>query len=368
MRSIIRQLALVALALGITAGAAFAREARGAAAPGSTTAVASRATTPARPHPGARPGGQREAAARGAHGAPARAPARHVPHRTHGTRPHSRSLRRTHRDGQRFATLAGFRAPLAAPVRRAAALPANPDRTSLTPLREAGRGPPRTSPDPDDPSPDFARPHPTPARRPFGPDPNTIAIGFAPAALRARRVRARARCPGRAAGRVPVSRARPRTPSARPGGAPERVMDPPLGGIPMSRRLSFAAPVFGALLLASPIVAFAGSPAPSAPAPGKPAAVATTPASKAAAPAKSATATHARAASAAMRVDLNSASREELEKLPGIGEAIATSIVAGRPYKEKRDLLTRGLVNKTEYAKLAPHVIAKQAAAEPAKP
>jgi DNA uptake protein ComE-like DNA-binding protein len=60
------------------------------------------------------------------------------------------------------------------------------------------------------------------------------------------------------------------------------------------------------------------------------------------------------------KVDLNSATREELMKVPGIGEAIADKIIAGRPYKAKNELLTRKLVNRAEYAKLASHVIAKQ--------
>ncbi len=62
----------------------------------------------------------------------------------------------------------------------------------------------------------------------------------------------------------------------------------------------------------------------------------------------------------AAKLDLNSATRDELMKTPGIGEAIATKIVAGRPFKTKSELLTRGLVNRAQYAQLAPHVIAKQ--------
>lgn len=66
------------------------------------------------------------------------------------------------------------------------------------------------------------------------------------------------------------------------------------------------------------------------------------------------------AAKSAPKVDLNSATREQLMALPGIGDAIADKIIAARPFKMKSDLLSKGLVNKAQYAKLAPHVIAKQ--------
>jgi competence protein ComEA len=74
------------------------------------------------------------------------------------------------------------------------------------------------------------------------------------------------------------------------------------------------------------------------------------------------------AKAATPKVDLNSATREELVKLPGIGEAIADKIVAGRPYKAKLDLVTRNIVTRAEFAKFKALVIAKQAkVAQPAK-
>src|SRR5205809_4521889 len=60
------------------------------------------------------------------------------------------------------------------------------------------------------------------------------------------------------------------------------------------------------------------------------------------------------------RVDINSATREQLMKLPGIGDATADKIIAARPFKTKAELLSKGLVTKAEYAKLSGHVIAKQ--------
>src|SRR5204863_478713 len=62
-------------------------------------------------------------------------------------------------------------------------------------------------------------------------------------------------------------------------------------------------------------------------------------------------------------VDLNSASKEDLTKLPGIDDATADKIIAARPYKSKYDVVQKGIVNRATYAKLRGSVIAKQMAA-----
>jgi len=59
-------------------------------------------------------------------------------------------------------------------------------------------------------------------------------------------------------------------------------------------------------------------------------------------------------------LDLNSASKEELMKLPGVGDAIADKIVANRPFKSKYDLVQKGLVNRATYAKIKGMIVAKQ--------
>jgi len=63
--------------------------------------------------------------------------------------------------------------------------------------------------------------------------------------------------------------------------------------------------------------------------------------------------------SAMPKMDINSASKEELMKLPGVGDATADKIVAGRPYKTKRELLSKKIVGPATYSKIRMRVIAK---------
>ncbi len=64
------------------------------------------------------------------------------------------------------------------------------------------------------------------------------------------------------------------------------------------------------------------------------------------------------------KYDLNSATKDELMKIPGIGAATADKIVAGRPWKQKSDLVSKGIMNKAMYEKASPYMIAKQATAK----
>jgi DNA uptake protein ComE-like DNA-binding protein len=58
-------------------------------------------------------------------------------------------------------------------------------------------------------------------------------------------------------------------------------------------------------------------------------------------------------------VDVNSASERELTELPGISTPEARKIVRSRPYKDKRDLLTRGVLPRSSYLEIEDQIVAR---------
>ncbi|HJV96574.1 MAG TPA: helix-hairpin-helix domain-containing protein [Albitalea sp.] len=63
-------------------------------------------------------------------------------------------------------------------------------------------------------------------------------------------------------------------------------------------------------------------------------------------------------------IDINSASRKQLKTLPGIGDAEADRIIAGRPYLSKADLVSSKAIPAGTYLSIKRAIVAKQ----PAKP
>jgi competence protein ComEA len=59
-------------------------------------------------------------------------------------------------------------------------------------------------------------------------------------------------------------------------------------------------------------------------------------------------------------VDINSASAEELDKLPGVGPARAKAIIANRPYNGKDDLTNRKIIPPNVYNQIKDKIIARQ--------
>ena len=100
------------------------------------------------------------------------------------------------------------------------------------------------------------------------------------------------------------------------------------------------------LLLASPALAQTAAPSTAAP-------------STAAKPPATGTAPAATPSQGAL-IDINTASKDVLDKLPQIGEARADAIIKGRPYRAKSDLVDKKIIPQNAYDAIKDKVIARQ--------
>ena len=57
-------------------------------------------------------------------------------------------------------------------------------------------------------------------------------------------------------------------------------------------------------------------------------------------------------------IDINTATAEQLQSVPGIGDVYARKIIAGRPYKAKNELIQKKILPAGVYDKIKERIVA----------
>jgi competence protein ComEA len=61
----------------------------------------------------------------------------------------------------------------------------------------------------------------------------------------------------------------------------------------------------------------------------------------------------------AAKININTAGKDSLKTLKGIGDAYADAIIKGRPYKKKKELVERKIISAEAYAEIKDLITAK---------